>query len=119
MSGMNMAHWKIEHGAVARGATIEVNGQQIQDHIRSLHLSLDPREVSRLSVEMFGEGTIEGDGIVETIRYPGGDELRAYIVQWLEEQDPDEVAHAMNDLPLNIGPAEAVLEVLRKRAVSG
>lgn len=98
---------------------VTVNGDDIGRHVRSLHMAVRHGEIPRLVLELSGEGSLSGEGIIEVAGQPTEEEIGAYLIEWLGEQDPDDLTQsAMADAPMSVSPTEAILNELRRRAAS-
>lgn len=60
------ATWEITHGVHTRDgkSKVLVNGQDITKNLRGLRLDLDAGDISLLTLDLSGSGTISGQGIV-------------------------------------------------------
>jgi hypothetical protein len=95
------------------GGRVEVDGQDVTDHVRALHLDVGSNEVSTLVLELVpGTGPIEGVAIVQGIV---GDPA-ATIVEFLASIDPSDLERQALAGDLASGVIPAVLEVLARMA---
>lgn len=73
-----------------RAPVLVVNGQQVA--VAGLTLRHVPPSMPQLILELAGEGTVEGEGIV-ALDQGAGDEI-AYLRQFLANLDPDTLERA-------------------------
>lgn len=99
------------------GSSIEVDGQPVKN-VRSIAVKAEVGEATKLYVEMIGEGTIEGEGVVHVVR----DDNRSTVADWLANIDPDELEKAALDHMGGLAGGStgaAFLDVLRGWAGGG
>lgn len=118
---MGLSKFKLDASAVGRQSTLEVNGEDVTQKmtIRSAMVQVSSNDVPRLVLEVLGEGTIEGEGIVE-VRHVDLPDVQDLILDFLGDLDPEVLDAEVNEL-LQTDPqpyAALLLEVL-KRQVRG
>lgn len=114
---MGLAKFKMFAAAIGRQSTVEVNGEELTQKmtIRSATVTAtSDSEVTRLILEVYGEGEIEGEGIVEVRRVDMPD-VRDLILDFLADLDPEELDVAVNRrLQVDAKPyAELLLDELK------
>lgn len=98
---------------------IEVDGKRVSN-ARSVAVKAEVGEATKVYVELVGEGTIEGEGIVHVVR--DGVDTRDTLTDWLAQIDPAELETAALARMGGLGggtTGEAVLDVLRGWAGGG
>ena len=107
-----MTPFRIVLPAANPGATqIEVGGHPVTN-VRSVAVKAEAGEATKLYLELVGDGTVEGDGIVHVVTPASRDA----VAVWLAAIDPDELEKAALDRMSGFGGGStgaAMLEVLR------
>ena len=99
----------------AGAPTVIVNGTEVPG-VAAASCYTARGEIPRLVLDIAGDVTIEGDGIVHTTMPADGDELAA----WLENIDPDELSSAaLANTSMGTSPGQAMLAQLVKMARAG
>lgn len=81
---MTISSFELHLGATGQARAV-VNGVDISDHVSGVALVSRPREVTKLTIELIGEGPVEGLGEVSIIRSP------MPMAQFLRGIDADEL----------------------------
>lgn len=105
---MTISRFEINLGATGRGSIV-VNDVDIADQVTGLALVARPGEVTKLTLELVGEGPIEGLGEVTLVR------SSATLAAFLRNIDPDELEKAALGRLGGLGDGNltaAMLEVL-------
>ena len=111
-----LSTWQIRAGVSGRGHVM-VNDVDLSDRVTGLAMVARSGELPKLTLELRGEGTLEGEGIVDVIRDARPEDLRAAVLEWLSEIDPDQLAEeAMREAPMTASPVELVLAALQRMA---
>lgn len=99
----------------AGAPTVIVNGTEVPG-VAAASCYTARGEIPRLVLDIAGDVTIEGDGIVHTTMPADGDELAA----WLENLDPTEIgAAALANTSMGVSPGEAMIAELVRLARAG
>lgn len=99
------------------GTKIEIDGKPVLN-ATSIAVKTAIGEVTKVYVEMLGEGTVEGEGIVHVVRDGTADSIAA----WLAQIDPDELEKATLERFGLLGDGSvgaSMLEVLGRWAGGG
>lgn len=111
-----MTPFRITPSPVGVG-TVEIDGRPVAG-VRSVAVKAEAGEATKVYVELTGEGTIEGEGIVHVVT-PGS---RSAVADFLAAIDPDELEKAALDRMRGFGGGStgaAMLDVLRGWAGGG
>lgn len=111
---MDVASFKI--AASPFGATIEVNGQDITDQVGAAEIRVADGQPTTLTLHHIGDGTIEGQGIVQVVEPSDLDEVDL-ICSFLAGIDPDQLDNdALNDTDASANLTGAMLAQLQRYA---
>lgn len=91
---MGIASFLIE--LTANKKKVVVNDEDLSERVRRVVIEDEARGVPRVFLEMFGEGVVEGEGIV-TVQLGNEVDLRDSIYQFLQSLDPGMVEKAALD----------------------
>lgn len=109
---MGLSRFELDVAAV-RGGKVVVDGVDISDRTAGLVLKARPGEVTRLIVELYGEGPVEGLGHVEFVN------ATAPLAEFFAAIDPEELEKAALDRLDGFGDrsaTQAMLDVLSEWA---
>lgn len=84
---MTISSFELRVGATGNGNVV-VNGVDLSDQVTGVALVARPREVTKLTLELVGEGPVEGLGEVTVVRSSAG------LAAFLANIDPDELEQA-------------------------
>lgn len=110
-----MTPFRLVLPAASPGAEIEVDGKPVTNAV-SVAVKAEVGHVTKLYLELVGDGTIEGEGIVHVVK-PGPN-----VGEWLSHIDPDELEKAALDRMGGLdggSTGAAMLAVLRGWAGGG
>lgn len=109
---MTISTFELHLGATGHG-TIIVNGVDISDQVTGIALVSRPREVTKLTVELVGEGPIEGLGDVTVVR--SSKTLAAFLAN-IDADELEKAALARLDGFGDANATQAMLHVLSEWA---
>ncbi|MBO0863452.1 MAG: hypothetical protein J2P16_00060 [Mycobacterium sp.] len=113
---MGLATFSLDLTPAFTGSKVVVNGQPLPDTVRALAVRAGAGDVTTLTVELIGDATLTGEGIVEVSH---ADDLRdaAAIVRSI---DPDQLAaEAQGQADMGSSFTKVVLELVADLLESG